>query len=78
MDATQVLLLPFHIKLDLIKQSVKALDKNNDFFWYLSPVFPHLLEGKIKGVFVSPDIKWLMKDWKFDGKINSIKEKYIG
>lgn len=65
--SSSILLLPLHIKLGLIKQWVKALDKEGKCFIYLSEVFPTLSEAKIKeGVFVDPDIKKLMKDSNFE------------
>ncbi len=58
-DPKEVLLPSLHIKLGLMKQFVKALDKTGDCFRYVNEVFPHLSEGKIKeGVFVGPNIKY--------------------
>jgi hypothetical protein len=50
-----VLLPPLHIKLGLIKNFVKAMDRNGDGFLYLKEKFPKTSEPKIKeGIFVGP------------------------
>ncbi|GBM86134.1 hypothetical protein AVEN_75408-1 [Araneus ventricosus] len=50
-----IYLPPFHIKLGLMKQFVKAMDKTGDGFNFLKTKFPRLSEAKIKeGVFVVP------------------------
>ena len=41
--------------LGLIKRFVKDLNKTQDCFRYLNEVFQHLLEDKIKRVFIGPD-----------------------
>lgn len=62
-----ILLLLLHIGLGLIKQFVKALDKEGKCFKYLCGVFPILSEAKLKeGIFVVPDIRKLMKGSNFD------------
>ncbi|EZA54307.1 hypothetical protein X777_06137 [Ooceraea biroi] len=66
-DPKNVLLSPLHIKLGLMKQFVKALDKEGQCFKHLQKVFPSLSEAKIKeGVFVGPDIRILMKTTDFE------------
>lgn len=68
----KVLLPPLHIKLGLMKQFVKALDKESDGFKYLLQLFPTMTESKIKeGIFVGPDIRKLMKDDNFNDKLNA-------
>ncbi|GBN32561.1 hypothetical protein AVEN_256007-1 [Araneus ventricosus] len=48
-----IYLPPLHIKLGLIKQIVKAMDKTGDGFNFLKTKFPRLNEAKIKkGIFV--------------------------
>ncbi|KYN29160.1 hypothetical protein ALC57_01407 [Trachymyrmex cornetzi] len=65
-DRNNVLLPPLHIKLGLMKQFVKALDRESNCFRYLQQQFPSLSEAKIKeGIFVGPDIRKLMKDEHF-------------
>lgn len=47
-DPSNIILPPLHIKLGLIKQFVKALDKNGPTFTYLRSKFPKLSDAKIK------------------------------
>ena len=65
-DRNKVLLPPLHIKLGLMKQYVKALNKEGDCFKYLKKKFPKLSDAKIKeGVFDGPQIRKLLKDDEF-------------
>ena len=51
----KILLPPLHIKLGLMKQFVKALDKEGECFKYLCTKFPRLTYEKIKaGIFFGP------------------------
>ena len=46
---------PLHIKFDLFKQFVKALDKDSFAFAYLAEKFPFLSKTKIKeGILIGP------------------------
>lgn len=66
-DPEKILLPPLHIKLGLMKQYVKALDKNGNCFKYLCSKFPFLSEAKLKeGIFVGPQIRNLMQDEQFE------------
>ena len=50
-----ILLSPLHIKLGLMKQFTKALDKQEQCFMYLLKQFEKLSEAKIKeGIFDGP------------------------
>ena len=61
---------PLRIKLGIIKQFVKALDHESVAFKHLEVVFPNLLEAKVKaGIFVGPQIKKLMQNPEFSGKL---------
>jgi hypothetical protein len=65
-DREQVILPALHIKLGIMKQFVKALDKNGECFKYLQNKFPKLSDAKIKeGIFVGPQIRKLFKDDTF-------------
>ena len=59
----QILLLPpLHIKLGLMKNHVKALNKEGNTFKYLAIYmrFPYISEAKLKaGIFVGPQIREL-------------------
>lgn len=69
-DPKKVLLPPLHITLGLMKQFVKAVSKEGECFKYLCQEFPNLSEEKIKGVFVGPNIRKLMKNGNFETKMN--------
>lgn len=57
---------PLHIKLGLIENFVKALNREGPAFEYLIKLFPKLSYAKIKeGIFVGPDIRKLMTDENF-------------
>ena len=61
-DSEKILLPPLHIKLGLIKQFVKALDKNGAGFKYICNTFPELTSEKLKaGIFDGPQIRKLIK-----------------
>ncbi|GBM69575.1 hypothetical protein AVEN_219204-2-1, partial [Araneus ventricosus] len=58
---------PSHIKLVLVRNLIKAMDKNGPAFKYLHEKFPRLSVAKIKeGVSVRPQIKQLFRDPKFE------------
>ena len=59
-----ILLPPLHIRLGLIKQFVKALDKEPEAFKHLMTAFPELSVANIKGgIFGGPQIEKLVKDY---------------
>jgi len=65
-DLDRILLPPLHIKLGLMKQFVKALDKNADCFRYIRNRFPATSYKKVKaGIFDGSQIRKLMKDPAF-------------
>ena len=71
-----ILLPPLHIKLGLMKNFVKAIDKAGDAFLYLKEKFPKLSEAKIKeGIFVGPQIRELMLDETFSSKLKPKEKK---
>ena len=73
-DRQNVILPPLHIKLGLIKQLVKALDKESAAFKYLIQKFPALSEAKVKeGVFVGPDIRHLLNDDNFEQTLDNLQ-----
>lgn len=70
----KIILPPLHIKLGLIKNFVKALDKGSEAFNHLKEKFPKLSEAKLKeGIFVGPQIRKLLKDPTFDTKLTDIQ-----
>lgn len=69
-EPTKVLMPPLHIKLGLVKQFVKALDKESAAFKYLEDLFPRLSEAKVKaGIFVGPQIKKIIECDEFTKKL---------
>jgi len=56
-----------HLKLGLMKNSVKAMNQEEAAFTYLWETFPRLSEAKLKeGIFIGPQIRELIKDEFFD------------
>ena len=65
---------PLHIKSGLIKQLVKALDKDGECFKYIYRSFPGLSIEKLKaGIFDAPDIRKLMQDENFILSMNPLE-----
>lgn len=67
----KIYLPPLHIKLGLMKNFVKALDKSGSTFQYLCQKFPAISDAKLReGIFVGPQIRQVMLDDKFDKVMN--------
>ncbi|GBM33209.1 hypothetical protein AVEN_28202-1 [Araneus ventricosus] len=65
-EPNKIIIPPLHIRLGLVKNLVKAMDKNGPTFKYLHEKFPRLGVAKIKeSVFVGPQIEQLFRDPKF-------------
>ena len=61
-DPKDVLLPPLHIKLGLMKNFVKGMNKEGQAFRYLRNKFPKIIDGKVKeGIFVGPQIHYRAK-----------------
>ena len=74
-DRRKIILPPLHIKLGLMKNFVKALQKNGKAVIFLKKKFPRVSEAKIlAGIFDGPQIRELMKDPNFDKSLTP-KEK---
>ena len=72
----KILLPPLHIKLGLIKQFVKALDKDGVTFIKLQSMFPKLSNAKIReGIFVGPQIKKMLACVDLESTMNSIEKR---
>jgi len=74
-------LLPLYIKLGLMKQFVKTLDRDGACFKYLTQMFCNVSDAKkIKeGIFVGPQIRKLMKSTEFETVMTPIEKKaWIG
>jgi hypothetical protein len=71
-----VLVPPQHIKLGLMKNSIKAMSRNEEGFRYLVRKFPRISDAKIKeGTFVGPQIKWVMNDRNSDEVLEAAKKR---
>jgi hypothetical protein len=69
----KVFLSPLHIKLGLMKNFVKAMDRNGVGFMYLKHKFSTLSDAKVKeGIFVGPQIRELIKDEQFEEQLNEV------
>jgi len=63
----KIFLPPLHIKLGLMKNFVKGMDKTGRGFEYLRNKFPKVSDAKImEGIFIGPQIRELMQDKQFD------------
>jgi hypothetical protein len=72
-SAEKVFLIQLHIKLGLMKNFVKAVDKNGTGFMYLKHKLPRLSDAKIKeGIFVDPQIRELIKDEQFEEQLDEM------
>ena len=70
-ETAKIILPPLHIKLGLMKNFVKALDKSRPSFQYLNDKFPRLSEAKLsEGIFVGPQIRRLIQDSGFQNVLS--------
>ena len=70
-EPSKILLPPLHIKLDLMKNFVKALDREGRGFDFLHQKFQQKSTEKITaGIFDGPQIRELIKDTSFDDALN--------
>ncbi|KAI6651113.1 hypothetical protein LOD99_5464 [Oopsacas minuta] len=68
----KIILPPLHIKLGLMKQFIKALDKDRCCFKYIRNYFPQISQDrKEAGIFEGPQIRKLLRDNSFK---DSMKE----
>jgi hypothetical protein len=75
-EKTKIFLPPCHIKLELTKNFVKAMDKEGEGFAYLKQKFPQVSDAKIKEeIFVGPQIRALLEDYIFTEKLNKFKNR---
>ena len=75
-DRSNVILPPLHFKLGLMKQFVKALNKEGACFKYTQEKFPYMSAEKVKeGVFVGPQVRKLTKDMQFLSTMTDVEKK---
>ena len=74
-DPKKILLPPlYNVKVGLIKNFVKAMvkfNKEGEGFQYIKSKFPKISDAKIKGVFIGPQIKELIKDPFFEEALDT-------
>ena len=67
----KIYLPPLHIKLGLMKNFVKGMDKTGHGFKYVRNKFPNVSDAKInEGIFTGPQTRELMRDKQFDEDLN--------
>ena len=70
-EPKDIILPPLHIKLGLMTNFVKAMNKNGPGFQHLKTIIPSLSEAKIEaGIFNGPQIRKIFKDPIFQLKLN--------
>jgi len=75
-ESRRILLPPLHIKLGLMKNFVKAMDRNGTAFLYLRQNVPLLSDARIReGVFTGPDIRSLLRDEVFERIITGDEQR---
>ena len=75
-DPQNILLLPLHSKLGLMKNYIKALDKDGPTFRFLQKKFPRISEAKLQaGVFDGPQIRELTKEESFTGHMSAVEKR---
>ncbi len=75
-DREKIIFPPLHIKLGLMKQFVKALNKEGNCFQYICSAFPGLSYEKVKaGVFDGPQIRQLVKDQNFVASMTAVEKR---
>ena len=73
-DPSKIFLPPLHSKLGLMKNFVKALDRDGGGYLFLSEKFKQKSMEKLKaGIFDGLEIRELMKDADFNESLNSIE-----
>ena len=66
-EPSKILLPSMHFKLDLMKNFVKAMNKEEATFTYLREKFPKLSQAKLKeSIFIGPQIRDIIKDEYLD------------
>ena len=70
----RIILPPLHIKVDLMKQFVKALNKDGSCIQYIAHKLPRLTMEKLKaGIFDGPQIRQVINDPHFIASMNEIE-----
>ena len=71
-ETNKILLPPLHIKLGLMKNFVKEMDRDGRGFTFLQQKFPQISLEKLKaGIFDWPQIRELLKDSMFNDALSA-------
>ncbi|XP_025073388.1 LOW QUALITY PROTEIN: uncharacterized protein LOC112552414, partial [Pogonomyrmex barbatus] len=73
-EPSKIFLPPLHIKLGLMKQFVKALNKDGSYYAYLAKKFPAITDAKLKEGIFDDAIRTILRDGAFIVTMN-VKEK---
>jgi hypothetical protein len=77
-DNQKILLPSFHIKLGILKQFVKVLDRSGPCFQHLNITFFALSEAELKeGIIDGQQIRKLMKDAAFTNTMNDVESQAL-
>ena len=75
-DRKKIIMPPLHIKLGLMKQFVKAIDRSGDCFGYICSIFPGLTYEKKKArIFDGTQIRTLIRDQHFVATMNVVEAR---
>ena len=63
---------PLHIKLGLVKQFIKAMNKDGDGFQHISVLLPFLSEAQKKaGIFTGPQVQLMLQCKELEDKMTT-------
>ena len=75
-DRKNIIFPPLHIKLGVMKQFIKALDRDGDCFHYICSTFPRVSDEKKKaGIFDGPQIRTLLKGKHFMARMTAVEAR---
>jgi len=76
-EPSKIFLPPLHIKLGLMKNFVKAMNKEGAGFCYLRQMFLRISDANIKeGIFVGPQIRCILNDKHFEAGLVSSRNAW--
>ena len=75
-DRKNIILPPLHIKLGIMKQFIKAFDRDGDCIQCSCSTFPRVSdEKKTAGIFNGPQIRTLLKDKHFMARMTAVEAR---
>ena len=70
-DSEKILMPPLHIKLDLVKQFVKAMNKDGNGFQHISTLFPFLSKAMKAGISTRPQVRLMLQCKEVEDKMTA-------